>query len=174
MDRQGKAKLKDEVAERLEKANAVIIAEYRGLTVEEMTGLRVQLRKAGAEFRVFKNRIAKKAIDDKLHHLKDLNPSLKGPIGLICSYGDAAQTAKAVLEFGKDHPNLVVTCGFMDKSTVTADELKALADLPSKDVLLAQIIGSLVAPHRGLLGVLNGVNRNLVQVINAIKDKKSS
>jgi len=174
MDRQGKAKLKDEVSERLSKANAVIIAEYRGMTVEEMTGLRVELRKAGAEFRIFKNRIAKKAIDDKLQHLKDLSPSMKGPIGLICSYGDTAQATKAAMEFQKDHPNFVITCGFMEKSRVTADELKALADLPSKEVLLARIVGSLVSPHRGLLGVLNGVNRNLVQVINAIKDKKSS
>ena len=78
-----------------------------------------------------------------------------------------------MLEFSKGHGNLKVTAGHMEGAVLSAEELKAIADLPSKEVLLGQIVGSIVAPHRGLLGVLNGVSRNLVQVINAIKDKKS-
>lgn len=174
MDRQTKEKLREETAKRFAKSNAVIIAEYRGLTVEQMTKLRVSLRKASAEFKVVKNRIAVKAIAIEHQEMEGLSKSLKGPVGLICAYGDSAQATKVALEFEKDHPNFKVTAGHMDGSALTKDELKSIADLPSKEVLLARIIGTLVSPHRGILGVLNGVPRNLVQVINAIKEKKSS
>lgn len=174
MDRKKKESLRVETTARFKKSKAVIVAEYRGLTVEEMTKLRVALRQASAEFRVVKNRIAKKSIALEFQELESLSKSLVGPVGLICAYGDSAQVTKAALNFEKDHPNFKVTAGHMEGAVLSKTQLQSIADLPSKEVLLAQIIGSLVAPHRGLLGVLNGVNRNLVQVINAIKDKKTS
>ncbi len=174
MDRKAKKELREDTAERFKKSKAVLVAEYRGLTVEEMTKLRVSLRKASAEFKVVKNRIAKKAISIDVQDLEDLSKSLVGPVGLICGYGDAAAITKAALDFEKDHPNFKVTAGHMEGAPLSKANLKSLADLPSKEVLLAQIIGSLVAPHRNILGVLNAVPRNLVQVINAIKDKKTS
>ncbi|MCX6129053.1 MAG: 50S ribosomal protein L10 [Proteobacteria bacterium] len=175
MDRKRKQSLREETVVRFKKSKAVLVAEFRGLTVEEMTKLRVALRQASAEFRVVKNRIAKKAISLEFQELEGLSKSLVGPVGLICSYGsDSAQVTKAALNFEKDHPNFKVTAGHMEGAALNKTQLQSIADLPSKEVLLAQIIGSLVAPHRGLLGVLNGVNRNLVQVINAIKDKKTS
>ena len=173
MDRAKKESQREEILERFQKSNAVILTEYRGLTVEEITDLRIELRKASAEFKVYKNRLAIKAIDNGASEMEGLKESLKGPVGIVCSYGDAAQVTKAVLDFEKNHEKFVVKAGYMDKTTVSVKDLKAVADLPSKEVLLGQIVGSLVAPHRGLLGVLNGVSRNLVQVINAIKDKKS-
>src|SRR5690606_16796794 len=99
---------------------------------------------------------------------------LTGPVGVVFIKGDAAATAKTVLEFAKDKDAFQVRGGLMDGAAVSLNELKAIADLPSKDVLLAQIVGSLVSPHRGLLAVLNGVPRQLVQVINAIKDTKTN
>ncbi len=173
MDRQGKIQLRQSFSEKFKKSNALIIAEYRGLTVAEVTELRVKLRDASAEFKVIKNRVAKKAVESDAEELKDLSDGFVGPVGLVCAYGDSAQATKTVLDFAKDHPNLVVKAGHMDGSLVSTDELKAIADLPSKEVLMGQIVGSIVAPHRGLLGVLNGVSRNLVQVLNAIKEKKS-
>lgn len=173
MDRQGKSQLREALAERFEKSNAVIVTEYRGLTVEEVTKLRVKLREVSAEFKVIKNRIAIKAIEKESKDYEGLAEKLKGPVGIVCAYGDSAQATKTVLEFAKSHPKLVVTAGQMEGEVVDQAQLKAIADLPSKEVLLGQIVGSIVAPHRGLLGVLNGVSRNLVQVLNAIKDKKS-
>jgi len=173
MDRQGKQQLRQEFSERFNKSGAIIVAEYRGLTVEQVTNLRIKLREASAEFKVIKNRVAKKAISEEAQHLSELSANLKGPIGVVCAFGDTAQAMKAALEFEKTNPNFVVTAGHMEGAVVSKEQIKAIADLPSKEVLLAQIIGSLVAPHRGLLGVLNGVSRNLVQVINAIKDKKA-
>jgi large subunit ribosomal protein L10 len=175
MDRAQKAALRESLAERFEKANGAVVAEYRGLTVAELTELRVKLRAAGAEFKVLKNRVAKKAIEAKSPKTAAILNDLKGPIGLVLISGDFAAATKSLLEFGKERAELFrITAGVMDTKRVTVDELKAISELPSKEVLLGRIVGTLVSPHRGLLNVLNGVPRNLVQVINAIKDKKNA
>jgi large subunit ribosomal protein L10 len=173
MDRQGKRKLKDELKIRLQGANAAIVTEYRGLSFAEMSQLRVELRKAGAELTVAKNRIVIKAIEDGVDHASPLKTQLKGPSALVTIKGDAAATAKALLKFSSEHEALKVKGGVLDGRGLTVKDLKALSELPSKEVLLARLVGTLVAPHRGLLGVLNGVPRQLVQVINAIKEKKA-
>ncbi len=172
MSKQAKGALREQVSKRLEKANAAIIAEYRGLTVAELTDLRVRLREVNAEFKVIKNRVAKVAIRDTAPHVAPIVDKLKGPIGLVIAYGDPAPVAKRVLEFSKEKEAFKVTSGVFEGKSLSAADLKVIADLPTREVLLARLIGTLVAPHRGLLGVLNGVPRQLVQVINAIKEKK--
>lgn len=173
MSKARKATLKIDLAGRFQKANATIVAEYRGLTVADLTNLRVKLRASNAEFKIIKNRVAKVAIKEDSPGCVVISPSLKGPVGVVFAYGDAAAAAKSVVEFAKEKPELfIVTGGMMDGKAVTADQLKAIATLPSKDVLMAQIVGSLVSPHRGLVSVMAGVTRQLVQVINAIKEKK--
>ena len=175
MDRAQKAALRDSLAERFEKASGAVIAEYRGLTVADLTELRVKLRAVGAEFRVLKNRVAKKAIEAKSPKTAAILKDIKGPIGLVLISGDFAAATKSLLEFGKDRgEKFKVTAGVMDAVRVTADDLKAISELPSKGVLLGRIVGTLVSPHRGLLTVLNGVPRSLVQVINAIKETKNA
>ena len=172
MTKAAKQALKSKVAERLQKANAAMIAEYRGLTVAELTDLRVKLREAKAEFKVVKNRIAKVAIREDAPEMMPVLDRLKGPVGLVLVYGDPASVAKSLLDFAKDKENFKVTGGVLDGKAVGSADLKAIAELPSKEVLLARLVGTLVAPHRGLLGVLSGVPRQVVTVINAIKDKK--
>jgi len=173
MSKTAKLALKDEIAGRLKKANAAIIAEYRGLTVAELTELRVKLRESKSEFRVIKNRVAKVAITQDVPDAAPIADKLKGPIGLVIVYGDAAQAAKSLVEFGKDKEAFKVTAGVLDGKGVSAADLKAISELPSRDVLMARLVGTLVAPHRNLLGVLSAVPRDLVQVINAIKEKKA-
>jgi large subunit ribosomal protein L10 len=174
MDRNAKHKLRDEFVDLFKDATGLVVTEYRGLTVEELTQLRVQLRKAGAKFKIVKNRVAKKAIESGATDVKPLSDRFRGPIGVVVSYKDAAQTTKTVFDFEKDHPNFVVKAGFIDNGVYSPGDLKAMAALPSKDVLLGMILGTLLNPHRGLVTVLSGVSRNLVQVVNAIKDKKTS
>jgi large subunit ribosomal protein L10 len=174
MKKSAKQALKTDLAGRFQKANAAIVAEYRGLKVSELTDLRVKLREAKAEFKIIKNRIAKVSIKEDAPDCEPLSKSLKGPIGIVFCYGDAAQAAKSLLDFGKDKEIFKVTFGVMDGKGVSVADLKAIASLPSREVLLGQIVGSLVAPHRGILGVLTGVPRQLVQVINAIKDTKKA
>ena len=171
--KQMKALLGKNLAEKFNQAPAAIVAEYRGSSAEEMAELRRLLKKVNSEFRVLKNRAVKKAIFEYAPSAEALAESLKGPIGVTYLYGDAAAGTKTLLEFAKDRPNLKVTVGLMDGALVSPAELKAISELPSKDVLLAKIIGTLVAPHRGLLYALNGVSGNLVRVLNAIKEKKS-
>jgi large subunit ribosomal protein L10 len=173
MDRKGKEALREVAEGRFGKANAAIIAEYRGLTVASLTELRKSLKKVDAEFRIVKNRVAKKAVLGKAENAKALAESLKGPIGIAFLYGDAAAGAKAMTEFEKTNELFKITAGVMDSKKLSAKEVAAIASLPSKEVLLGQLVGLLVSPHRGVLGVLNGVPRNLVQVINAIKEKKN-
>lgn len=173
MTRAEKREYREVAATTMKGATALILADYRGLTVQELTQLRVELRKHNAKFQICKNRIFKKAIESDASGLESLKETFTGPLGVLSSEGDAAQATKVALEFEKNHPNFVVRGGFIDNATLSPAELKVISDLPSREVLLAKIIGSLVAPHRGILGVLNGVPRQLVQVINAIKDKKS-
>jgi len=174
MNRQQKLEVTDAISERLARAAAVITTEYRGLSVEELTTLRRELRANGAEFKVAKNRLAKRSLQGAQESFSSLGEELQGPTGLVFAYEDAAAAAKLVLEFQKTHDKLVVKSGVMDGKKVSPSELKAIADLPSKEVLLAQIVGSLLSPHRGLVTTISGVARNLVQVINAIKDKKQA
>lgn len=174
MNRTEKETYRVDTAGKLNGSSAVILAEYRGLSMDELTALRVELRKHQASFKVCKNRIVIKALDQEAENLADLKVSLKGPLGILFSEGDAAQATKIALEFEKNHPKFVVKAGFIDQASLNPSQLKAISELPSKEVLLAKIVGSLIAPHRGLLGVLNGVPRQLVQVINAIKEKKST
>ncbi len=172
MTKQRKATVKADIAGRLQKANAAMVAEYRGLTVSELTELRVKLREAKAEFKIVKNRVAKVAITEDVQNIEALKPILKGPVGIVIAYGDPAAAAKSLIEFAKDRENFKVTGGVMEGRSVSAGQLKAISELPSKEVLLSRLVGSLISPHRGILGVLQGVQRNLVQVVNAIKDTK--
>lgn len=173
ISRAKKEALRAEAGDRFNKASGALVAEYRGLTVAELTDLRIKLREAGAEFKVTKNRVLKKAIELDAQESGELADKLVGPVGVVFLNGDVAAGAKVAVEFAKNHDNFVVTGGLMDGALVSNDEIKAISDLPSKEVLLGQILGSLTAPHKGIMNILNGVPRNLVQVINAIKDTKN-
>ena len=176
MNRDGKAKIRDQLIEKLSKANGIVLTEYRGLTVEQVTNLRVELRKAKAELRVAKNRLLKLAVN-ATQDAQDYTPILdqmKGPVATVFSYGDIAQVAKTLLKFSDENEVFVVKKGSYAGDVLDKPQLKAISDLPPREVLLAKLVGSLVSPHRGLVTTLSGVSRNLVMVINAIKDKKAS
>lgn len=174
MDRQTKVKLRDSVGQEISKANAMIIAEYRGLKVEQLTALRVALRKSKAEFHVTKNRVYKKAITEHAPDLQPIAGDLKGPVGAVICYGDVVQAAKTVVEFAKENELFVVKNTILEGELLNQEKLKALSDLPSKEVLIARLLGSLMSPHRGLVTVLSGVPRNLVQVLAGIRDQKQA
>lgn len=172
ISRAKKEALRAEAGDRFNKANGALVAEYRGLTVAELTELRTKLREVGAEFKVTKNRVLKKAIELDAQESGELADKLTGPVGIVFLNEDVAAGAKVAVEFAKGHEKFVLTAGLMDGAMVSNAEVEAISNLPSKEVLLGQILGSLTAPHKGIMGVLNGVPRNVVQVINAIKDTK--
>lgn len=172
LDRNGKRQWREDVVSAIDKSGALFLANYTGMTVEELTALRRELKAVNADFHVVKNTIAQKAVEGRSEEV--VSSLLKGQTGIVFAYGDAAAAAKTFSQAAKKFEKLQITGGYMEKSLLKAADVEHLASLPSREVLLARIVGSMVAPHRGLLGVLNGVSRNLVQVINAIKEQKAS
>ena len=170
--RSQKIKLAAEVAPHFQKAGASIVAEYSGITAGELADLRRELRAANCTFKVVKNRVAKKAIENQVPESAELKSWLRGPVGVTFINGDVAQGAKAVFKFAKEHEAFKITGGILDGKSLNKEDLEKLSDLPSKEVLLAKIIGSMVSPHRGLLLTINGVSAKLVRVIAAIRDTK--
>ncbi len=171
IDKKKKAVLKTLFQEKFDKASSAFVAEYRGLSVADLTILRKNLFKVNAEFKVLKNRVAIKAVEGTPHSI--IKQSLKGPIGVVYVYGDPAPVAKALVDFAKTNEHFKLTSGLMDAALLSPSQLKMISELPSREVLLGQIAGLLVSPHRSILGILNAVPRSLVQVINAIKEKKA-
>lgn len=172
MDRNAKLQWRESVVQALDKSGAVFLANYSGMTVEELTAMRRELKAVRADFHVVKNTIAQKAVEGRDENV--ISSLFKGQTGVVFAYGDTAAAAKVFADSAKKFEKLKIVGGYMEKSLLTPASVEKLASLPSREVLLGQLIGTMVAPHRGLLNALNGVPRNLVQVLNAIKDKKAS
>jgi large subunit ribosomal protein L10 len=172
MTKEAKKQLKVKVAEKLVKVNAAIVAEYRGLTVGELTELRVKLREAKAEFRIIKNRIAKVAMKEDAPALGPIIDAMKGPVGLILVFGDPAPAAKALNEFGKDRENFKVTKGVFEGAALSPAQLKEIADLPSREVMLGQIAGMIQSPAQRVLNLAVAIPRQVIQMIVALSEKK--
>jgi large subunit ribosomal protein L10 len=172
VDRNAKVAWRDELVSKFDEASAVFLAQYSGLTVEHLSVLRRELKKVNADFHVVKNTIARKAVEGRDEAV--LGSKFKSQTGIVFASGDVAAAAKIVADTAKKNEKLKIVCGYMEKSLMDSKDVEALASLPSREVLLSKIIGSLVAPHRGLLGVMNAVPRALVIALNAIKDQKSA
>ena len=167
-----KVSVVEDVTARLKAAEAVFVCEYRGLSVGQLAALRVELRKAGGEFKVFKNTLARRAaVDTGNSALVDL---LVGPSALTFVSGDAAATAKALKEFSKNNPLLVIKGGVLAGKALAAKDVEALADLPSREVLLAQLAGAIQAPLVKTAGLLQALPRNMAYGLKALLDQKAA
>ena len=142
------------IREKLERARSVVLADYRGITVKEFTVLRAQLRKVGVELHVMKNTLGKIAADQ--HGVVDVAQYLVGPTIWAFSMEDPAVGPKVLKEFARTHPKLVLKGGILEKQGFGPQMAEALADLPSREVLLGQVAGMLQAPLTGLVRVLQG------------------
>jgi large subunit ribosomal protein L10 len=172
LDRNAKLQWRESVVQALDKSGAVFLANYSGMTVEELTVMRRELKAVHADFHVVKNTIAQKAVEGRDENV--ISSLFKGQTGVVFAYGDTAAAAKVFADSAKKCEKLKIVGGYMEKSLLTPTSVEKLASLPSREVLLGQLIGTMVAPHRGLLNVLNGVSKNLLQVLSAIKEKKAS
>lgn len=156
----------------LEGVTAMWIVDYRGLTVKEIQELRGAVREAGATMKVYKNTLMRIALAQA--ELPTLDDMLKGPSAFIFAGNDVAAAAKAVKEFAKDNEKLEIKGGLMEGAAVSAAEVEAIASLPSREELLAQIAGAISGVARGLAVALNGVPRGLAQVTKAVADQKEA
>ncbi|MBF0152428.1 MAG: 50S ribosomal protein L10 [Magnetococcales bacterium] len=169
MNREEKSQVIDDVRASLGRSRVAVVAHYRGMTVGEMTELRRKIRESGSEFRVVKNTLAKRAAQGT--PFEGLDALLTGPTSLATSM-DPVAPAKALDDFAKDHPNLQIVGGVLDGKLVDAKGITALAKLPSREVLLARMLGSLNSPIQGFVGVLAAVPGSLVRVLAQIQKQK--
>jgi len=156
----------DEVRERLGDSNASVVAEYRGLTVAEMAALRKVLRAAGGDFKIFKNTLVRLAIAGTDHEA--LGELLVGPTGIAFIQGDVSAVAKALKDFAADNPALIVKGGVLDGTALDTSSLKALADLPSRDVLLARLAGLIASPMQTMAGLMKAVPQSFAYGLKAL------
>lgn len=150
-----KEQLVNEIAEKLRESNSAILTDYRGLTVAEMTALRKELREAGVEFKVLKNTLTRRATAQT--NLTVLDPFLVGPTAIAFSKDDAVAPAKVLHKFAKDHQALEIKAGIVEGKLVNVDEIKALADLPSREGLLSMLLSVLQAPIRNFALAIKAV-----------------
>ncbi len=173
MNRSEKEAIVAEVAEKVSRATAIYFADFTGLTVEEETELRREFRKAGVEYRVVKNTLARKALEGVTGYDRVFD-KLVGPTGIAFSYEDAVVPAKIIKKFKEKLGKLTLKAAVLEKQVFDGSQLEALSNLPSKKDLMAGIVGSLQSPISGIVGAIGAVMRDLVNVIDAIEKKKAA
>lgn len=159
----------EEITALLQSAQLAILTDYRGLTVTDLQGLRSQLRPHDASFRVVKNSLAAIAADNV--GLGELRSSLTGPTAIVVSSGDPVAPSKVVSDFARSSRILQIKLGVLEGQIIPAEAIENLASLPSREVLLARVVGGVQAPIAGLVGVLSGTIRSLAYVLQSRADQ---
>ncbi len=172
LKKEDKKALVKEFNDRFKSAEATFIASYSGIDVEGMTKLRKTLKEASSELKILKNTLAKFAV--KGTQAEFLTEHFEGPMAIAFSFKDAVQTAKTLTGFAKEEPNLMIKVGTLGGRVIDLAEIKNLASLPSREELLARLMGVMKNVPAGLVGVLSGVPRKLVYVLNAVAGQKQA
>jgi large subunit ribosomal protein L10 len=159
-----------ELADNFNSAKSMVITDYLGLNVDEMTELRSQLREAGVEYKVVKNTLAKIAAEKA--KVNDVDEYIVGPTAIAFGLEDVVSPAKVLVDFAKEHDNLEIKAGTLNGGVISKEKVESLADIPPREQLLAKAFAGMKAPISGLVNVLQGNVRGLVQVLNQIKDQK--
>ena len=167
---ESKKQIVAEMIEKLKTAQAGVLVDYCGLTVEEDTDLRNKLRAAGVEYKVVKNTLTRFAAKEV--GFDELDAVLNGPTSLAVSYDDPVAPAKVIADFAKDNEKLEIKSGFLDGKVISLDEINQLAKTPSKDVLIAKIMGSLNSPISALARTLQAIVDNGVELSEIEAPKK--
>lgn len=160
----------DEISLKMKAAKAMVFADYRGLTVEQDTEMRSALRKAGVDYKVVKNTLSRFAANQ--NNLSGLDTFFNGPTAMASSETDPVAPAKILSEYAKKYDKLELKVGVVEGKIIDVEGIKSLANLPPREVLIAQVLGGLNAPISGLVNVLNGNLRGLVVALQAIADQK--
>jgi len=164
----------DEIKQRLGDADAAVLTEYRGLTVIDIANLRASLRPAATDYKIFKNTLARRAAADA--GLGELVEALVGPVAIAFvrkDGGDAVTAAKALRDFARTNPNLVLKGGVLGPRLLTTADVEALADVPPRDQLLARLAGGFQAPLTKAAGLFQAFTRNFAYGLKAYVDQRS-
>lgn len=159
-----------EISQKIKASKSVVFVDYKGLTVAEVSALRNKCREAGCEYKVYKNTLVRKALNEM--GFTDFDADLNGPTAVAFGQ-DETGAAKLMVAAAKDYDKKVVLkSAFVDNAYVNADGVKDLATMPSKEELLAKLLGSLQAPVANLAGILSNIVAQLPRVLNAVAEKK--
>ncbi|MFO7965389.1 MAG: 50S ribosomal protein L10 [Desulfobacterales bacterium] len=167
-----KKRLVEELKEKFSKSKILIVLDYKGLNVEAMNTMRKKLRDSSVECKVIKNTLLVRAADQtEVDRIKD---SFKGPSAVVLSYEDPVAPAKVLVEFAKNNKNLEFKKGIMAGKVLEAQDIRALSELPSREVLIAKALSALIGVPTAFVRVLNGVPQGLLNVLTAIKEQKEA
>ena len=167
-----KKRIAEDLHSRFEKAQIVILSDYKGLDVGSVTKLRSDLRKENVEFQVAKNSLIKRAVKETDAEL--ISDYCKGPNAVALSFEDPVAPAKILSKFAKENDKLKIKIGVMNGKLLDVDDIKALADLPSREVLLSQVLSAMNGVPTALVRLLSEVPRQMLNVLQAIKDQKEA
>jgi large subunit ribosomal protein L10 len=172
MPKQKKVDAVAEITADLKAADVYYIVDYRGLTFAEATELRARLRKVNASLKVVKNTLGKIAAADA--GVQGLDELLAGPTAIAYVHGDPAKAAKTIQDFIKEKKKAAIRGGKLQNSVLSATEVDALASLPGREQLIAQVVGAIASPLAGLANVLSGPIRGLVVILGQVQEQKAS
>jgi large subunit ribosomal protein L10 len=167
-----KQKIVEELNDKFRKSKVLIITDYKGMDVTTLNELRRKLRESDIEYRVVKNTLLARASDDTdVSRIKD---SFKGPSAIAMSYEDPVAPAKVLTKFAEDNKKLEIKIGVMGDRVLNVSDIKALASLPAREVLLGQVLSAMMAVPTGLVSALSNIPRKMINVIQAIKEQKEA
>jgi large subunit ribosomal protein L10 len=174
ISREAKEKAVAQLSAELGRIKLAVMTDYRGLTVSEVEELRANLRAAGISYRVTKNTLLRLAAAQN-EAMKGISPdAFSGPMALAMGFDDEVAPARVIFQYAKSHDALeIVGAITADGQLLTADDVKALATLPTRDQLLAQVVGTIAAPLTGFVGVMAGNVRSIINVLNALSEARA-
>lgn len=172
MNKSAKERVVAELHKKLKDVKLAVLADYSGIKVKDITDLRNQLRKAESELKVVKNNLLSIALKDT--DFLPLDDHLKGPRALMMNFGDVVEPTKILVEFAKKNAKLEIEAGVLDGRILSREQIKALAELPSREVLLGKLLSVLVGAQTQFVTVLSAVPRGLVQVLEAHRLKQEN
>ncbi|MBI4697852.1 MAG: 50S ribosomal protein L10 [Nitrospirae bacterium] len=171
MKKEKKSHIVSELHDKFSKATGIIFTEYKGLTVLEMSELRKQLRGSAVDYKIAKNTLARRASDGT--SIEVGKEAFKGPMGIAIGYSDPVSLSKKVLEYAKSNDKLKIKGGIIEGKVCGDTDIKAIAGLPSREILLAMFIGAMQSPLSKFAGAINATVTQLAYAMEALKNKKS-
>ena len=170
--REEKAEIIERIKDRAGRASIAVVTDFKGLTVEEVTGLRVKLRESGVDYQVVKNTLARIALTDGPHD--SIKDKFKEQCAVAFGYEDPVAAAKALVDYAKANKKFVIRFASLQGKVIDENGIKALSTMPSKPQLLAQVLGTMNAVPTNFVSVLANVMRGMLNVLTALKDKKEA
>jgi large subunit ribosomal protein L10 len=172
MPKDVKVEMVRELREDIGKSTALLMTDYRGLKVSETQALRRKLREAGADYKIVKNTLFDLAFE--AGEDSEIKSLLVGPTAIAFVHNDAIASAKAIVDFMRDHKAMSIKGGYVDGRVYGPEQIQALSKVPPRDVLISQMLGAVQGPLSGLVGTLQGIMSNLVYTLQAVADQKAA